>query len=135
MSRWKFVTANGERLYDVGIEGDGTLWNPNGYSEELVRASILAAEERRRAKRSAAAVKATATRQRRHARRAHEMARRFAEGENLGLRVSCACCGRHLSDEESIARGIGSECWQWVLSVIAETGEGNFNLKVKRESP
>jgi hypothetical protein len=31
---------------------------------------------------------------------------------------NCEICGRALSDPESIKRGIGSECWQHVLSAV-----------------
>jgi uncharacterized protein DUF6011 len=42
-------------------------------------------------------------------------ARALVEGRALGPRDSCAICGKELSDPDSIARGIGAECWQRVL--------------------
>jgi hypothetical protein len=104
MNRWKFVYATlegkpfREIFRNVGIEADGSLWNPNGYPAELVRAAILAAEERRRAaeerrraaeerrraRRIAGAVKATATRARRRTARVHEAAKRLVEGQSPG---------------------------------------------------
>jgi hypothetical protein len=54
-----------QRLHDVGINADGTLHNPNGYPEEIVRAAVLAADARRHARRSESAKKAAETRKRR----------------------------------------------------------------------
>jgi hypothetical protein len=38
-----------------------------------------------------------------------------ANGKRLGI---CACCGRPLSNDESVARGIGPECWAKISGVI-----------------
>jgi hypothetical protein len=38
--------------------------------------------------------------------------------QEIGPRGHCYVCGRNLTDLESINRGIGSECWQHVLSAI-----------------
>jgi hypothetical protein len=123
MSRWKYIREGTEYFYNVGIEADGSLYNPNGYPAEQVRALVLAAEGRKRAKRSSAIKKAVATRQRLRATRAHEAALEFAKGNSLGPRIRCALCRHPLSDKESISRGIGSECWQGILDEMAEIGE------------
>jgi hypothetical protein len=36
--------------------------------------------------------------------------------QKTGPRAHCYVCGRHLTDPASISCGIGSECWQDVLS-------------------
>jgi Family of unknown function (DUF6011) len=122
MSRWKWIWrakgSSDERLFDIGIEPDGSLHNPRGYPEEVVRAAILQAERRQHERRSEAAKKAAATRHKRQERKTYEAARKIVEGHKLGPRHHCVICGKGLSDTESIGRGIGSECWQGVLGII-----------------
>jgi Family of unknown function (DUF6011) len=103
------------RLFDVGINADGTLYNPASYPGDLVRTAVLAADTRRHEHRSRASKKAAETR--REA-RVHITARRIAANQNTGPRHHCYVCGRGLADPQSIARGIGSECWQSVLDAI-----------------
>ena len=57
-SRYKWVNHEGERLYEVGILADGTLHNPRGYPDDVVRAAVLAADARKHERRSRAAKKA-----------------------------------------------------------------------------
>ena len=124
MSRYKWINFNGGRLLDVGILRDGSLWNPHGYPEPDVRAAVAAADDRRRVRRSASARMAGVTRRIRQEKRVYEIAKRIVEGQNIGPREHCDICGRGLTDKESIDRGIGSECWQEVLSAIqAQTAE------------
>jgi hypothetical protein len=118
MARWQFVRHNGEVLRDVGVNPDGTLYNPHGYPDELVRAAVAGAEERRHARRSAAAKKAARTRQARQEKHVYGVARRIVDGEVFGPATSCQICGKGLGDPESKLRGIGSDCWQKILEVI-----------------
>lgn len=110
-------------LYDVGILPDGTLHNPNNYPEDEVRASVLEADARRHERRSRGAKKAAVTRQRRTVKLVHVTAQRILKNENIGPRSHCEICGRGLSDQQSIERGIGSECWQDVLTAIERSKE------------
>jgi hypothetical protein len=121
VSKFKWVIHDdGTKLYEVGILLDGSLHNPRGYPEADVRAAVLAADARRHDRRSQAAKKAVATRQRRTAKRVYEVARRITlNGDPIGPRNNCVICGRGLGDGQSIERGIGSECWQGVLDTIA----------------
>jgi uncharacterized protein DUF6011 len=112
--RWVYGT-DGVRYYDVGILEDGTLHNPNGYPEEIVLAQVMAADARRHERRSKAAKKAAITRAERKEKRTQQIARHIINGMGVKAQKHCAICGRHLDDTESIARGIGSECWQFVL--------------------
>ena len=107
-----------ERFYDVGILADGTLHNPNGYSADEVRAAVLAANERRAARRSEAAKRATKTRIKRQEKKTYFVVDRILTNQPVGPRSNCYICGRGLHDPPSIARGIGSECWQGVLAGI-----------------
>ena len=121
MSRYKWVwhphNAQ-ERLRNVGIEADGSLYNPNDYPPDLVRAAVLAANERVHEWRSQAAKQATETRRKRQQLKVLLIAKRIAARYSTGPRQSCYVCGRGLGDQASIARGIGSECWQDVLKQV-----------------
>lgn len=116
MSRWKWVSHEGRRLLNVGVDEDGAIFNPNAYPEDVVRAAIAAAEERRHARRSAAAKRAAETRRRRVERLVYETARRLNAGGVFIPGHACAICGKGLTDRQSKARGIGSDCWQKVLA-------------------
>jgi hypothetical protein len=118
MSKWKWVLHEGKHIYDVGIFDDGTLHNPRGYPPEIVRAAVLAADASQHARRSVAAKKAAVTRAKRQAQKVYRIVKRIVEGHSIGPRTNCVVCGRGLADQQSIDRGIGSECWQDVLSEL-----------------
>lgn len=118
LCRWKWVLHGGATLYDIGVNDDGSLHNPNGYPDETVRAAMAAAEERRSERRSKAAKKAAQTRRTRQQKRVYEVARRIVDGHVFGPADHCQICKRGLDDPASIERGIGSECWQFVLDRI-----------------
>ena len=124
MSKYRWVNYSDAsqtvKFYDVGILDDGTLHNPNGYPDETVRTAVLAADGRRKQRRSKAAKKAAATRALRQERNVHETAERIIGGMGTGPRRRCCICNRHLADAESIIRGIGAECWQGVLALLTE---------------
>lgn len=120
MTRWRFIVHEGHQLYDIGIDADGVLHNPNSYPPDIARAAVEAANERRRVRRSAAATKAARTRQERQARRVYQAAAKIIDGAGCGPASACYICGRGLGDPESEARGIGSDCWQDVLAAITE---------------
>jgi hypothetical protein len=120
MSRYSWVHHNGTTLHQVGILDDGTLHNPRGYPEDLVREAVLAADVQVKKQRSAAAKKAAVTRAARQKRRVYSIAAKMSESSPIGPRSNCAVCGRGLGDPESIERGIGSECWQDVLREISK---------------
>jgi hypothetical protein len=120
MSKWKFVRHNGEVFRQVGTMPDGSLYNPNGYPEDVVRSAVMAADAERHERRSQAAKEAAVTRRRRTARRVYAVGKRLTlHGDPIGPQNNCAICGRGLTDQVSIDRGIGSECWQDVLDQIA----------------
>ena len=108
---------DGGRLESVGIFADGTLHNPRGYPERDVREAVLAAVERRKARRSAAATKAARTRAGRREHLVHQIARRIA-GHRFEAGVHCAVCRRALTDPASQARGVGPECWEDVVCAL-----------------
>jgi hypothetical protein len=114
------VTHNGAKLFQVGIWPDGALWNPNGYPDDVVRTAVLAADERKRVRRSNAAKKAAETRRERTEKFVYSVAKRLTEGGRYGPRYRCVICEKHLTDRQSIDRGIGPECWQGVLMRIEE---------------
>jgi Family of unknown function (DUF6011) len=115
---YKWVRSDHETFYDVGIRKDGTLYNPNGYPDEVVREAVQAADERRRLRRSEAAKKAAETRRQRQEKRVYDVANRIVQGQEFGPRNNCVICGKGVDDPRSIERGIGSDCWQRVLTAI-----------------
>jgi hypothetical protein len=119
--KWYWLWLNSEkkeRLRQVGILADGSLWNPNNYPEDVVRAACLAELADRHERRSRAAKEAAQTRGKRKQLRVWGTAKRIAAKQQTGPRQHCYVCGRHLTDAESITRGIGSECWQQVLEQV-----------------
>jgi hypothetical protein len=110
-------------LRDVGILADGTLFNPNGYPEDVVRSAVLAAIEDGKKRRSDAAKKAGVTRAIRMKRRVYEVVQKLGLGHKYGPRASCYICGKGLGDQQSIGRGIGSDCWQEVMKVMTQQRE------------
>jgi hypothetical protein len=122
--RFKWIRLpNKERLYHVGILTDGSLYNPNGYPEDLVRTSVITAIERRAQRRKEGAQRAAKTRQERLNGRLYETVKRLKLGHRFGPRQRCYVCTKALIDSESIERGIGPECWQGVLRRIHGDGE------------
>ena len=118
MTRYRWVHHEDDVLFEIGVHPDGTLYNPRGYPEDIVRAAVTAADERKRQRRQASARKAAATRKRRKALRVHDVARRILRDETCGPRAACVVCGRRLDDPRSVERGIGPECWQGVLEAV-----------------
>jgi Family of unknown function (DUF6011) len=121
--KWRWIDHEGQRLYQVGVLSDGSLHNPRGYDEAVVREVVHQAEQRLHARRSSAAKKAAITKQRRRERLTYEVAKQIIANRVYGPRQHCVICGKELGDSESIARGIGSECWQRVLESISQQAE------------
>ncbi|ATQ66888.1 MULTISPECIES: DUF6011 domain-containing protein [Methylosinus] len=119
-SLFRTIRFDGETLRDLGVNDDGTLWNPNGYSADRVRAAVADAEETLRERRKVSAAKGAVTNKRRRDKRIHDIAKKIIGGANLSS-TSCVCCGRALTDPETIERGIGPECWSHVLEAIEES--------------
>jgi hypothetical protein len=117
-SRYRFITHNGAKLFQVGILPDGTLYNPNNYPEDEVRTAVLTADARKHLRKSNSAKKAAETRRERRDLEIKRVARRVLANNGIGSRRNCYICGRGLSDTASIERGIGSECWQGVLAEL-----------------
>jgi hypothetical protein len=107
------------KLFDVWIEEDGSLHNPNNYPEDLVRVTVLRADAQTVARKLEATERAVATRRYRQQRRIHEAARRILADNGIGKQKRCFVCHKALTDTASIYRGIGPECWQHVLDAVA----------------
>lgn len=114
--RFRWITHDGRQLFDLGILADGSLHNPNGYPEQLVRDAVAGAVERRHQRRSAGAKRGAKTRARRQQLLINEVADKIRQRQNIGPLPSCYICGRKLDDPDSVARGIGPECWGQVLA-------------------
>jgi hypothetical protein len=105
-------------LYDVGILADGTLYNPHRYDEDLVRNVIAAAEARKRERRSKGAKRAAETRAQHRELDVARVAQQIRHNIGPLARSHCAICGRELTDPLSIGRGVGPECWEYVMQVM-----------------
>ena len=118
--RWVHHNVDGQTVTfnEVGIAEDGELINPNNYPEAQVRGGHRARLRNAAEKRKVAGTKAAATRKRRHDLKVDQIAARIVAGHRYGPNDHCASCGRTLSDQESIERGIGSECWGDLLRAI-----------------
>lgn len=97
------------RIVFVSADGDHS-------SAEVVR-SVYEAVVARHERRKESAKKAAVTRAKRMDRKVYAAARALKENR-LRPGINCIVCGRGLGDEESISRGIGSDCWQSVLNVL-----------------
>jgi hypothetical protein len=113
--RWRCMRGGGDIFYSVGIEADGTLWNPNGYPEDRVRELVAGALEREHQRHEEAIKRGVAKRKRRRETRIHEAARKLLIKAGIGDSDRCYCCNKLLSDPVSMRRGIGPECWEIVL--------------------
>jgi Family of unknown function (DUF6011) len=69
----------------------------------------------------ASTAKGVTTRARRRAARLKAVTAKWLAGEGAAYanRKKCACCDKVLTDPESRARGIGPECWELILKMIA----------------
>lgn len=122
--------TGGDVLYDVGILADGTLHNPKGYPEDIVRAAVLEAVERGKKRRSDAAKKGTQTRAIRMEKKVYEVVQKLRLGHKYGPRANCIICEKELGDQQSIERGIGSDCWQRVMNAMTQ----NMDVQEVREA-
>ena len=125
---WRYIRRDGEQFNSIGVRTDGTLFNPNGYPEPVVRDVITWAEDRLKERRSRAAIKAGVTRAKRQELRVHRMAEKLLADERIPPTHYCYCCRRKLVDQESIDRSVGPECWDRVLlkmTAIAEAAPRN----------
>jgi hypothetical protein len=120
-TKYRWVHHEGTTLYDVGILADGNLHNPRGYPDNIVRDAVMAANERRHNRRSDSARKAAVTRRGRQDKKVYLIVAALKRGEQLKPSARCVVCRKQLDDPESISRGIGSECWQGVLTAVERT--------------
>jgi Family of unknown function (DUF6011) len=111
----------GDILRDVGILADGTLHNPNGYPEDIVRLAIMEALERQKKRRSDAAKRAAKTRAIRMEKKVYEVVQKIGLGHKYGPASRCYICLKGLDDPQSIERGIGSDCWQRVMELLSRS--------------
>ncbi len=72
----------------------------------------------RQARREIASQRGIQTRQRRRNARLENIAAIIASGKSAEPSIKCLICRRKLADETAVSRGVGSECWQDVLSAI-----------------
>ena len=99
-----------------------TLLHSEDASDDEVKAWLVAALDRRTARRKASAAKAVATRQRNHELKVKYVASLHRAGI-LKPNTECSICGKAIYDEYSQRRGVGPDCWQQVMDYLAVTSE------------
>jgi hypothetical protein len=118
--RWIHTPAGGMKSPALWVENGvvvRTEADGDHTPEEIVR-TIYDALKRERERRRESAAKAAVTRAKRRQLKIDLVVQRYRETGVLTPSKKCQICGRALDDHESIQRGIGSECWQGVLSII-----------------
>ena len=122
VERWKWIRT------DRGRMNSPALWFENGavvrteadgeFTPDEITRGIYEALRRRREKARQAAKKAAVTRARRRELKVQKVVQGYLETGKLFPTKKCRVCGRALNDSESIARGVGSECWQDIMAII-----------------
>lgn len=121
-SGWRWVGD----CRNVAALPDGTI-ESNGYDEKRVAGLILLELVVEARKRSLAAKKAAETRAIRRERMAYKIAQKILSGAGVTPSDNCHLCGKAVSDDESRQRGIGPDCWQFILRLV----EGDTNEKAQ----
>jgi hypothetical protein len=122
-SAWKWVRhPDGRRILNPEVLHDGhtitsaTSGNVTA-AAEIVRA-VFVARQAFHERRSRAAKKAAETRARRKELQVYRIAKELLAGGCLLPSSHCRICKKAVTDPESYARGIGSDCWQGVLGAM-----------------
>jgi len=96
------------------------LWNPHAYSLDAIlpvlEAKVAEYEEDRRESYRRGGL----TRRLRHEQKITKAARLYLSASGIPSAIVCQVCTKGLSDKQSIARGIGSECWGRLLCRVEE---------------
>ena len=108
-----WITADGE-LKQEAVNGQAFSPLPEREAVEKVWLNT----QRKKQVRSEAAKKAAETRRKRQEAKAYAIAEKVVGGAELPPALKCRICGKKVTDEKSRQRGIGSDCWQWVLTLI-----------------
>ena len=122
---YRWYRSNGTVFHNVSLEHDSeniVSFSCDEDDKEAAKAGLLAVLISEKAKRSEAVKKAAETRRQRTKARVYEVARAWIGANRAAMR--CRICGKKMTDDESILRGVGSDCWQDVLSVIKQLTKG-----------
>ena len=125
-SRWEWVSTESGRMEGpvVRIEHgqivEASARDCRWTTTQIVRGVYLA-HRRIAERRSASAKKAAETRKGRQDARVYALAKWWLKYEKLPPSKKCHMCGKSLDDAESIDRGVGSDCWQNLLTIIEHT--------------
>lgn len=112
MSKYRWIRQNGKKYLAVGIEENGSLFNPNNYPEEELRAALIQTEANAHLRRSEASKRSAITRRKREEKKIHQYVKLMLEDQEIPYTTHCYICGRYLQEEESRVRAIGPECLQ-----------------------
>jgi hypothetical protein len=118
--RWRSISYDGSYFSSIAINDDGSLWNPNGYAEDRVRAAIAWANEQKWKRREEGIRRGVEKRKQRRESRITGAAQKLLTERGVGNHWRCVCCDKLLTDPVSVKRGIGPECWEHVLRRLEE---------------
>ena len=122
--RWHWVRYKGQHITapkftaEGGAQADGTDPRADTADPRIVLEALVQANRDLAVRRSAAAKKAAATRERRRHLYGKKLAIRISGGEVVGPSLQCKLCDKPVTDAASIERGIGSDCWQFILGLM-----------------
>lgn len=121
---WHWITGKNGRIRNVRITHDGrsitSLSFDGNHAHSDVVSVLIATLNKQTDRRKHAAEKAALTRKQRHERDVYQIAKVIFSGGTTRNSLRCHLCRKPITDPESQARGIGSDCWQAVLSKVNE---------------
>lgn len=128
VSGWKWVRvgegSQSRRMLNprVRIEGGRVVEAVAGgdYSAAEIVRTCFAAETRAHERRSASAKRAAKTKAARRVLKVYRVVEELLRNGTLTPCFSCRICGRGLDDAASVARGVGSECWEAILAALTQ---------------
>jgi hypothetical protein len=121
--QWRHIHFNGAKLTDPKFTSDGVCSAAGDVDRVTILRALITANRRQHDRRSASSKRAAQTRAQRVELLVYRTALRLIDGGSLSPSTRCIICRKRVTDEESIARGIGAECWQGVLAAIARENE------------
>lgn len=123
-TRWHWVNGPAGKIAGPTVAHDDAgiiaATSADGDAPSIVVRAVYQAATRLHAKRSRAALAAAQTRARRREKRVYAVVQQLLQSGRLAPSARCRACERVLDDQQSIDRGVGSECWQQLLELLEQ---------------
>jgi hypothetical protein len=117
------VTDEGRVVNVLRAERNDWTADPVDVDLVVVQALVDKSRAKWREYRSESAQRAAVTRRKRHDLEVYALVERLKAGGKLSPSQHCVLCRRGLTDDESIARGIGPECWGEIMERLTAARE------------